>query len=114
MEPEGMKNVCTTKTRRRSATTRATSTTTTGSGGTGLGSNARGHSLGGLAYTVSGTVYPVVAGATVTVEYEAGSGWTTAASGTASDTGRYSIPVLGPGIYRVLYNGIVGPKIAVG
>jgi hypothetical protein len=67
-----------------------------------------------LSYAVAGSVYPVVAGATVTVQYDAGSGWTAAATGTASATGRYSIPVRRAGTYRVIYHRIVGPKIAVG
>jgi hypothetical protein len=74
----------------------------------------RGHSTRALGYAVSGTVYPVVAGATVTVQCARGGDWMLAASGTASATGRYSIPVSGPGVYRVIYHGIVGPKIAVG
>jgi stage II sporulation protein D len=88
--------------------------TTTGTGGIGLGANARRRSAAGLPYAVTGSVYPVVAGATVSVQYDAGSGWTAAASGTASATGRYSIPVLIAGTYRVIYQGITGPKIAVG
>jgi hypothetical protein len=72
------------------------------------------HSARAPGYAVSGTVYPVVARATVTVQYDTGRGWRAAASRTASATGCYSIAVLRPGTYRVIYHGIVGPKIAVG
>ena len=48
------------------------------------------------------------------VQYDTGGDWMMAASATASASGRYSIPVSGPGIYRVIYHGTVGPKIAVG
>ena len=97
-----------------STATTPSTTTTTGSGGTGLGANARGRSAHGSSYAVAGSVYPVAAGAAVTVQYDAGSRWRAAASRTVSAAGRYSIPVLRRGTYRVIYHGIVGPKIVVG
>jgi len=97
-----------------SGPTPTTTITTPVDGGGGLGPSVRGHSARALGYAVSGTVYPVVARATVTVQYDTGSDWMPAASGIPSATGRYSIPVSGPGIYRVIYHGTVGPKIAVG
>jgi stage II sporulation protein D len=96
------------------APTPTTTITTPVDGGGGLGPSVRGHSARALGYAVSGTVYPVVAGTTVTVQYDRGGDWMLAASGSAAATGRYSIPVSGPGVYRVIYRGTVGPKIAVG
>ncbi len=93
-------------------TTAGTGTTTT-SGGVGLGANALGHMAAGFGYAVTGTIYPVDAGATVTAQSETSGGWTFAGTGQVAANGTYAIPVLGSGSYRVLYNGIVGPTAIV-
>jgi stage II sporulation protein D len=85
-----------------------------------LGHIARALGLLGLAgihttrYAVNGTVFPLVPGAAVTVQYNPGAGWSAVASGSVKADGRYSIHVADPGSYRVLYDGTVGPKITVG
>jgi stage II sporulation protein D len=95
-------------------------TTTTGgttpeptTGGTGLGPNLLARAAAGFGSAVTGTIYPVTAGLTVTAEHDAGGAWTFAGTGQVAADGSYTIPVLGPGTYRVLYNGIIGPEITV-
>ena len=51
--------------------------------------------------TVSGAVKPLAPGATVELQLENGSGWTTAAQTTTGPTGEYSIAPPEPGLYRV-------------
>jgi stage II sporulation protein D len=109
----------TTPTTAATTTTPTTGTTTT-SGGVGLGANVLvhganvlAHSAAGFGYAVTGTIYPVDAGATVTVQSETSGGWTFAGTGQVAANGTYTVPVLGAGSYRVLYNGIVGPTAIV-
>ncbi len=83
------------------------------SGGVGLAASLRGHLSAGQSYAVTGTVYPVSPGATVTAQRQIGHAWMTVASGPQDADGGYSIEVPAAGIYRVLYNGIVGPTIKV-
>ncbi len=64
-----------------SGPTPTTTVTTPVDGGGGLGPSVRGHSARAPRYAISGTVYPVVARATVTVQYDTGSDWRLAASG---------------------------------
>jgi stage II sporulation protein D len=98
----------------QTVTTPATSSTPTPqSGGVGLAASLRGHLLPGRAYAVTGTIFPAVAGATVTVQLQIGRSWTSVTSGAQDTSGDYSIPVPTVGTYRVLYNGIVGPTISV-
>lgn len=87
-------------------------TITTGAGGL-LRDRARtSRSARGLA--VTGTVFPIRAGARVTIQSEVAGAWRPVASGKIASRGRYSIAVARPGSYRVLYNGIAGRKITVG
>ena len=117
-------------------TTSTTTTTTTSNGGGGLPRNgsdlasvpARPSSLlqrlasvlsliTGIAppaYAVSGHVFPARPGSVVTVQAESDGDWIAVASGTVARGGGYSIAVADPGTYRVLYNGIAGPRITVG
>jgi stage II sporulation protein D len=102
----------TTTTTTPTSSTGGTSSTPT-TGGVGLVADALGHVAADLAYEVTGTIYPVVSGATVTVQYETSDGWTFVGTGQVAADGTYAISVLGPGIYRVLYKGIVGPTTTV-
>ena len=65
-------------------------------------------------YAVTGSVFPSVPGARVTVEFDPGDSWTRVASGSVATDGNYSVPVADRGSYRVLYDGITGPEITVG
>jgi stage II sporulation protein D len=108
--------------------TETTPTSTTGGGALvrlervalALGHIGRALGLLGLAgihtthYAVNGTVFPLVPGAGVTVQYNPGAGWSTIATGSVKADGRYSIHVADPGSYRVIYDGTVGPEITVG
>jgi stage II sporulation protein D len=84
-----------------------------GLGANGLGANVLGHVAGSFGDAVAGTIYPVDAGATVTAQLETSEGWTFAGSAQMAADGTYLIQVLGPGVYRVLYNGIIGPSAIV-
>jgi stage II sporulation protein D len=95
------------------STTTTTATPTPASGGVGLTAALRGHLLPGQTYAVTGTIFPAVAGATVTVQLQIGRSWTSVTSGSLAASGGYSIPVPTVGTYRVLYNGIDGPTISV-
>lgn len=65
-------------------------------------------------YAVTGTVFPAGPGARVTVEFDPGDAWARIASAPVAADGRYSVRVADPGAYRVLYDGIAGPRITVG
>jgi stage II sporulation protein D len=95
------------------STTTTTPTPTPVSGGVGLTAALRGHLLPGQTYAVTGTIFPAVAGATVTVQLQIGRSWTSVTSGSQDASGDYSIPVPTVGTYRVLYDGIDGPTISV-
>jgi stage II sporulation protein D len=107
-----------------STTTTATTTTDT-TGGGGLGGSleraalAIDRAIGTLRlptarYAVTGRVFPANPGATVTIQFDAGDGWSTVASGPITSTGGYSVHVADPGSYRVHYGGTTGPEISVG
>ena len=51
--------------------------------------------------TVSGAVKPLAAGATVELQLDNGSGWSTTAQTTTGPTGEYTIAPPEPGLYRV-------------
>jgi hypothetical protein len=80
------------------------------SGGVAL---VRGHLLAGQTYAVNGTIFPAAPGTTITVQLQTGHHWKTVGSGVQDTDGSYSIAVPAAGIYRVLYNGIVGPSVKV-
>lgn len=112
-----------TQTQTQTTTTSTDTTATTAgppppSGGiapasTGQSALVRGHVANMGGYAVTGTIYPPDPGAGVTVQYRTGRSWFVAGSGIVAADGSYSVPVSGPGVYRVLYGGIVGPKITV-
>jgi stage II sporulation protein D len=107
-------------------TTPSTTTTTTGTtGGGGLGASleraalAIDRAIGTLRlptarYAVTGRVFPASLGARVAIQFDAGAGWSTVASGPVSSAGGYSVHVADPGSYRVRYAGTTGPEITVG
>jgi hypothetical protein len=59
-------------------------------------------------------VFPATPGTRVTVQFNAGAGWSTVAAGPVSGSGAYSVHVADPGSYRVSYAGTTGPEISVG
>lgn len=65
-------------------------------------------------YAVAGSVFPATAGSRVMVQFDAGAGWSTVASGPVSGSGSYLVHVADPGSYRVRYDGTTGPEISVG
>jgi len=71
------------------------------------------HTRAGHGYAVTGTIDPATQGTRVTVQRYDGHSWSRAGSGAITTGGGYSIPVAGPGVYRVRYHGIVGPRVAV-
>jgi hypothetical protein len=108
-----------------STTTTGTDTGTVTTGGGGLSRSieqaalAIDRSVGQIrlpttSYAVTGSVFPATAGSRVTVEFDAGAGWSTVASGPVSGSGRYTVHVADPGDYRVRYGGTTGPEISVG
>jgi stage II sporulation protein D len=112
--------------------TGTTTTGTTPTGGGGLGTAAAVSPLGPIVsvvdqiadilgfgtfdaihYEVNGTIFPADRGARVTVQMHRSTAWATVAAGVVGAGGRYSVSVVHPGNYRVLYGGTVGPEITV-
>jgi stage II sporulation protein D len=65
------------------------------------------------ASTIEGTIAPARAGRWVRVERREGTRWVAAADTKVLRGGRYSVPVPGPGVYRVVYGQAVGPSVRV-
>ena len=104
-------------------TSGTTTTDTTGGGGLG-GSIARAAlaldravtslRMPSARYAVVGRVFPAALGTQVTVQFDAGAGWSKVASGPVTASGGYAVRVADPGSYRVRYDGTTGPEISVG
>jgi stage II sporulation protein D len=62
---------------------------------------------------VEGTIAPARAGRWLRVERREGTRWVAATDAQVLRGGRYSVPVPGPGVYRVVYGQAVGPSVRV-
>jgi SpoIID/LytB domain protein len=62
---------------------------------------------------VEGTIAPARAGRWLTVQRLDGARWFTATDAHVLRGGRYSVPVAGAGVYRVVYGKAVGPAVRV-
>lgn len=62
---------------------------------------------------VHGSVFPGSQGAPFTVQANTKMGWRTVVHARLGSGGGYSVQVPGPGTYRVVYNGLNGPPVAV-
>jgi stage II sporulation protein D len=62
---------------------------------------------------IEGTIAPARAGRWVRVERREGTRWVAATDAKVLRGGRYSVPVPGPGVYRVVYGQATGPSVRV-
>ena len=62
---------------------------------------------------LEGTIAPARTGRWLRVERLVGTRWVVATDATVLRGGRYSVPVPGPGVYRVVYGQAVGPSVRV-
>jgi len=62
---------------------------------------------------LEGTIAPARAGRWLSVQRREGTRWITATDARVLRGGRYSVPVPGPGVYRVMYGKAVGPDVRV-
>ncbi len=69
--------------------------------------------VSGAVSGIHGTIYPAPRGAEVTIQRSGARGWQTAARTTVRAGGSYGVRLLGPGTYRVVYQGFYGPAVAV-
>lgn len=93
------------------STPTAGTTTTNPTGASGL---VRAGSAAARHYAVAGTIFPGRVGERVTVRRRVAGRWRGVAVGRLGVGGGYSVPVAGPGGYRVYCDGIAGPVITVG
>jgi stage II sporulation protein D len=64
---------------------------------------------------LSGRISPARANARLRVERRTGTRWVLAVDAQLGSGGRYSVPVPGPGVYRVRYGkGVTGPAVRIG
>jgi stage II sporulation protein D len=63
--------------------------------------------------SLSGTVFPASAGATVSVQAASAGPWRTIAHATLAANGVYQVPLPASGTYRIAYAGINGPAVVL-
>jgi hypothetical protein len=93
------------------STTKADPEKTGGAGGTPPAARAAAADAGGV---LAGRIVPVKRGAEVRVQRRVGRTWRPAAVTLAGRGGVYRTTVPGPGVYRVVARGVIGPSVRVG
>ena len=66
-----------------------------------------------VSHTLRGTIFPAGKGARVTIEVLAGQHWRESSVVRLGSAGAYAARVRNPGTYRVVYQGLDGPSVAV-
>jgi stage II sporulation protein D len=69
--------------------------------------------ISGAVPGLHGTISQARRGAKLTVQQQDSHGWHTVARSTVGAGGSYGLRLSGPGTYRVLYGGLVGPAVVV-